>query len=257
MPYGTNYGPGYDNQPSAYSANPVSTTNVPAYGGGGAQTSPGGGADGGGTHSAQGQQGGGGGGMGAGGWMALFQMVGDKLEGRRAAQAAKEASLSDIPEDPAYMVPFLREMGIEGQMLKDSKLGARPTAEASAMGHRAATARGLSGPLAASVQAEAVGNAQSNYDRWRQSALMAHRQSYMQRVQQYMQAVQQYRQKKRAAGYAHREASIANIPVGPIGQAMYRTGLDNGGQPLGTGYKDTKQGIEASAQYTPYTAYSY
>src|SRR5262245_4415223 len=105
MPYG-NYG--YP-PPSAYggggySANPVSSGPGPTYGAGSAY--------GGGFVSGADQPqammsqpvspdqsrydaGSSGGGMGAGGWMALFQMIGDKLEGRRAAQAAAAAAAND------------------------------------------------------------------------------------------------------------------------------------------------------------------
>ncbi len=256
-----NYAPYMNN----YSANPVSSGAPYTYGAGGSAfpggAEPRGGAapdmnpaSGGGEPAGAG---GGGGGMGAGGWMALFQMIGDKLEGRRAAQAAAAAAQADIPEDPKWMTPFLHDMAVEGKQLKDSKLGARPMAEANALGHDVAVSRGLSGPLAAAVQTSSVNNAQGAYDKWRQGALMSHRQAYMDRVRQYMQAIQQYRSKKRAAGYAEREATIARMPIGPIGGALYRMGLDNGMVLPGTGQGNTTQGIEQNSAYSPAPIYSY
>lgn len=175
----------------------------------------------------------GGGGMGAAGWMALFQGIGDKLEGRRQAQVNEAAARNAIPADPSYLLPYLREMEAEGKQLASSKLGARPMAEASALGHRAATARGLSGPLAASVQGEAVGRAQDRYNQWRLGALNAYRQQFMDRLSSYMQALEARRQAQVRAGYAEREARIAQNPLlGPIGAAVARFALDRGWTPF-------------------------
>lgn len=192
----------------------------------------------------------GGGGMGAAGWMGLFQMIGDKLQGRVNAQSAAAAAANDIPADPRWQQDLLRQMAVEGQQLKDSKLGARPMMQANELGHNSAVSRGLSGPLAAAVQQEAVGNAQSSYDRWRQSALMAHRNEYMNRVQQYMQQLQAYKQAQIRAGYAHRAATLARLPVGPIGGSIYSAVLDQNNTSMpGTGPADTANAINGQGQW--------
>lgn len=185
----------------------------------------------------------------AGIWGAIIGAVGQNMNERQKAMAGEAAARNAIPVDPSYLQPFLRQMAAEGKQLASSELGARPKAEAATAGHRSATARGLSGPLAASVQAESVGRASDKYNQWRTAALQNYRQAYMDRLSQYMQALEARRQAQVRAGYAEREARIAQNPLlmGPIGQGIARIALDNNWTPFSDLYASN---IEKRGAYT-------
>lgn len=168
-----------------------------------------------------------GGGMGAGMWMAIIEKALGRAEGRKQTALFADAARAEIPAEPSYLLPFIAEAGRDGQQLKDSRLGPRTEAAARTAGARAATSRGLQGPLAASVEAGEVTKAQDAYDVWRRSAVGDARSYYLQLVQQYMQALEARRQASVKAGYAEREAHLSKIP-GIIGPAIGRWGIDNG-----------------------------
>jgi hypothetical protein len=180
-----------------------------------------------------GNNGGGGGGQDAGGgmsggmWMAIIEKALGRAEARKQTALYADAARAEIPAEPSYLLPFIAQMGQEGQQLKDSKLGPRTEQAARTAGSRAASSRGLQGPLAASVEAGEVTKAQDAYDVWRRSALGDARDRYFQLVQQYMQALEARRQATVKAGYAEREAHLSKIP-GIIGPAIGRAGIDSG-----------------------------
>jgi hypothetical protein len=165
--------------------------------------------------------------MSGGMWMAIIEKALGRAEGRKQAALFADAARAEIPANPDYLLPFILELGKEGQQLKDSQLGPRTEAAARTAGARAASSRGLQGPLAASVEAGEVTKAQDAYDVWRRSALMDARHYYLQLVQQYMQALEARRQASVKAGYAEREAHLSKIP-GILGPAIGRAGIDAG-----------------------------
>lgn len=161
-------------------------------------------------------------GLGSNPYTAIFGMIGDRLQGRVNAIQNAAAANAAIPSE-AYgnaLREFVMQAAIQGRQLADSKLGPNATAAASAVGARSANARGLTGPLAASVQSNSVNQAQSNYNQWRTNALTNARQSYFGLVQQYLAALEARRQAQVQAGYANREGFFAKLPIGPIGKAI-------------------------------------
>lgn len=243
MPYG-NYGSDDSAFPSGRGTDRGYGGATPAFGGGGG----GGGFPGmGSPYGNSGAEGAGGGGGAAGMWMAIIQKALGRLEGRQQTIAAANAAKNDIPVDPSYMKPFLDQMASEGKLLADSKLGDRARAQATAEGAAAANARGLSGPLAASVQNESVNEATDRYNRWRMQALQDRRQQYMQLIQQYMQALEARRQAQVRAGWANREAALAKYPIGPLGKMFASGAFDNGWAPKEWGVDDDQ--INALGRY--------
>lgn len=183
-------------------------------------------------------------GLGSNPYTAIFGMIGDRLQGRINAIQAASAAHAAIPSE-AYaqaLRGFVDQAATQGKQLADSKLGPNATAAASVVGSRSANARGLTGPLAASVQSNSVNQAQSNYNQWRTNALMNARQSYFGLVQQYLAALEARRQAQIQAGYADRESFFAKLPIGPIGKA-----IGEGVADLGNGQYSSKtiQGLGA------------
>lgn len=231
MPYGyppvnPNYYAGSGG--GGYSANPVTTGGGGAYSGGyGGFSPPVTSQNATSQGSDRGQ--GGGGGMDANMWMALFSAIGNRLSDRMNSGAVKEASRADIPSE-AYgkaLGGMVQNMGLEGELLKNSELSPRARMAARATGARAADQRGLQGPLAASVAGEAENEAQGQYDQWRLPALQQHRMMYLNLVQQYLQALQQRKQAIDRFNASSRESEWAKVPVGPIGKAIGQgAGLD-------------------------------
>jgi hypothetical protein len=174
-----------------------------------------------------GQGGGGGAGNSGGLWMAIIEKALGRVEGRKQTAAMSDAARASIPSDPAFLLPFIQQMGADGTALRNAKVPQRLEASARVAGNRAATGRGLSGPLAASVEAQSVDEATDAFEQWRQQALSGSRDRYLQLVREYMEALEARRQASVRAGYAEREAHLSKIP-GILGGFIGRAGIDQG-----------------------------
>lgn len=187
-------------------------------------------------------------GASAGPWGAIIGAAVGSLSSRLSAGSNAAAARAAIPS-PYYadtLGKMVNEMGIEGSQLKSSTLGPNATAAATTVGQRSAESRGLSGPLAASVAASSVNQAQSNYNQWRLGMLQNYRSSYLGLVQQYLAALEARRQAMIQSGYADRENAYAPLPLDPFVGKPLAQGLMNA-----TGGPGNDKSIQAMGGYNP------